>query len=335
MSSVAEALQPFVCGGLSACIASTVIHPIDLTKVRLQLAAEAARSETVQAPKPSAMSVIRDVVQKEGFPGLYSGLSAALTRQATYGTARIGLHRTFSDKLVELNGGAQIPFWQKACAGIISGAAAVCIGNAFDVSLVRMQADGNKPMDQRRGYKNVFDALFKIGTTEGIRGLWSGLTPNILRGVAMNVGMLACYDEAKESIVEITKDPDSLTTRLSASAVAGFCCAFLSLPFDMIKSRLQNRRPGMTPYTGVVSCATFILRNEGPLAFWTGFTAYYLRCAPHAMVILLTIPEITSVYKKLFGLEADVDYRIAARFTSSGTVQNLNDDEEDDDERDE
>ena len=29
--------EPFVCGGISAMFASTVIHPIDLAKVRLQL----------------------------------------------------------------------------------------------------------------------------------------------------------------------------------------------------------------------------------------------------------------------------------------------------------
>jgi hypothetical protein len=28
--STIEALQPFVCGGLSACFASAIIHPIDL-----------------------------------------------------------------------------------------------------------------------------------------------------------------------------------------------------------------------------------------------------------------------------------------------------------------
>lgn len=29
--------QPFLCGGLSACFATGIIHPIDLAKVRLQL----------------------------------------------------------------------------------------------------------------------------------------------------------------------------------------------------------------------------------------------------------------------------------------------------------
>lgn len=187
---VAEALQPFVCGGTAACISSSVIHPIDLTKVRMQLAGEKLKPGEA---KPSGLQIVRQTVANEGVTGLYSGLSAALMRQATYGTARIGLHRVFSNKLVEINGG-DIPFWQKSMSGLTSGALAVCVGTPFDVALVRMQSDGTKPLAERRGYKGIFDALIKIGRSEGVAGLWSGLAPNILRGMSMNMGMLACYE---------------------------------------------------------------------------------------------------------------------------------------------
>ena len=35
--SVFVTIEPFVSGGLAACLASTCIHPIDLAKVRLQV----------------------------------------------------------------------------------------------------------------------------------------------------------------------------------------------------------------------------------------------------------------------------------------------------------
>lgn len=72
-----------------------MIHPIDLAKVRLQLFA----TLNPGVPTPGAVSVIVNLVQKEGVAAAYAGLSASLMRQAIYGTARIGLHRTFSDKL--------------------------------------------------------------------------------------------------------------------------------------------------------------------------------------------------------------------------------------------
>lgn len=45
-----------------------------------------------------------------------------------------------------------------------------------------------------------------------------------------------------------------------------------------------------------------IYTQEGVLAFWTGFGAYYMRTAPHAMIILMTTQPITDHYKRTFNL---------------------------------
>ena len=76
---------------------------------------------------------------QQGILSVYSGLSAAIARQASYGTARIGLHRSFSDALVQRNDGKPLPFYTKAASGMLSGSLAVCIGTPMDVALVRMQ----------------------------------------------------------------------------------------------------------------------------------------------------------------------------------------------------
>ena len=55
-----------------------------------------------------------------------------------------------------------------------------------------------KPAAERRNYSNVFSALSRIASEESFGALYKGLAPNIGRGMAMNVGMLACYDQAKE-----------------------------------------------------------------------------------------------------------------------------------------
>jgi solute carrier family 25 oxoglutarate transporter 11 len=97
--------------------------------------------------------------------------------------------------LIERNQGQPLSFGIKALSGMLSGSIAVCIGTPMDVTLVRMQADSMKPKELRRDYKNVIDALGRIAKEEGILKLYSGLLPNILRGMSMNVGMLSCYDQ--------------------------------------------------------------------------------------------------------------------------------------------
>lgn len=303
----AKTLEPFVCGGSAATFASCAIHPIDLAKVRMQLYGQMNPGK----PIPGFVSILRGMVDKTGVTSIYKGVDAAIGRQMVYGTARIGLHRTISDKAVEMNGGKPIGFLSKALSGMASGSIAVCIGTPFDIALVRLQADSMAPKDEQRHYKNVFDALMRTSKEEGVGALYKGLAPNILRGMSMNVGMLACYDQAKEIVGKVLGDPmtngPALPTKIGSSLIAGFTAALFSLPFDLIKSRLMAQKPdiatGKMPYTGIADCAAQIMRKEGPLGFFGGFSAYYGRCAPHAMIILLSIESITGAYRNAFGLK--------------------------------
>ena len=73
-------------------------------------------------------------------------LSASLMRQAVYGTARLGLHREFSEQMKAAQGGGTLPAWKTIASSMGSGALASIIGTPFDISLVRMQADSLKPL---------------------------------------------------------------------------------------------------------------------------------------------------------------------------------------------
>jgi solute carrier family 25 oxoglutarate transporter 11 len=134
--------------------------------------------------------------------------------------------------------------------------------------------------------------------------LFRGLTPNIFRGMAMTAGQLAVYDEAKEALLKVTGDDPKnpgMATRAGASASGAICCAYASLPPDMLKSRLQNMKPGpdgVMPYSGMLDCFTSVVKNEGILALWTGHIAYAGRCVPHAMILLLVREPITDFWKK-------------------------------------
>lgn len=302
--SLAKTFEPFACGGSAATFASCIIHPIDLAKVRMQLYGQLNPGKKI----PGFTTIITNIVKSDGISSVYKGVDAAIGRQMVYGTARIGLHRTFSDKLVQYNDGKPINFFVKTLSGMASGSVAVCIGTPFDIALVRLQSDSMAPVNERRNYKNVFDALIRTTKEEGFGALYKGLAPNILRGMSMNVGMLACYDQAKEVVASILNDPmengPALPTKMGSAAVAGFTAAAFSMPFDIIKSRLMaqkvNIETGKMPYSGIADCAVQIFKADGPLGFFGGFSAYYGRCAPHAMIILLSIESITQAYRNTF-----------------------------------
>jgi solute carrier family 25 oxoglutarate transporter 11 len=72
-----DIVQPFVIGGLSGCLATSIIQPIDMIKVTIQL-----KSEEISAAKKagipitsdvSPMSAIRDIYASGGIRAFYKG----------------------------------------------------------------------------------------------------------------------------------------------------------------------------------------------------------------------------------------------------------------------
>lgn len=79
-----------------------------------------------------------------------------------------------------------------------------------------MTSDGRLPPDQRRNYKNVFNAVSRIYSEEGLFALWRGCIPTIgrklflklllkhspfLGAMVVNAAQLATYSQAKQIIL--------------------------------------------------------------------------------------------------------------------------------------
>jgi len=287
---------PFINGGTAGMVATTVIQPIDMIKVRLQLAGEGVKT----GPKPTPLSVTREIIAAGKVMDLYTGLSAGLLRQAVYTTARLGFFDTFMKQLTvrAKAKGNNIGFAERAAAGLSAGGLAAMIGNPADLALIRMQSDGLKPVADRKNYKSVIDALSSIAKSEGIGRLWAGATPTVVRAMALNFGQLAFFSEAKQQLKDTSLSPRTQT--LTASAVAGFFASFFSLPFDFVKTRLQKQSKGpdgTLPYKGMADCFRKVAKEEGLLRFYRGFSTYYVRIAPHAMVTLIVADYLGFITK--------------------------------------
>jgi solute carrier family 25 (mitochondrial oxoglutarate transporter), member 11 len=268
-----RAALPFINGGAAGMVATTVIQPIDMIKVRLQLAGEGVKT----GPKPTPISVTRDIIAAGKVMDLYTGLSAGLLRQAVYTTARLGFFDTFMKTLTARaeGQGRKVGFAERASAGLTAGGLAAMVGNPADLALIRMQSDGLKPAAERANYRGVGDALTRIARNEGVARLWAGAYPTVVRAMALNFGQLAFFSEAKAQLKDTSLGPRAQT--LTASAIAGFFASFFSLPFDFMKTRLQKQTKGpdgTMPYKGMFDCFQKVLREEGPLRFYRGFSTY-------------------------------------------------------------
>lgn len=97
--------------------------------------------------------------------------------------------------------------------------------------------------------------------------------------MATNFGQLAFFSESKNQLSKRT-DLSERSVTVASSVVGGFFAAFFSLPFDLIKTRLQRGKgPSGQSYKGVFDCAVKIVKDEGPMRFYRGFSTYVSTCA--------------------------------------------------------
>lgn len=286
-----EAVKPFLTGSMAGCTATCCIQPIDMVKVRIQLGAEGGGAT-------SPITVAQNILRNEGFGAFYQGLSAALTRQAIYTGARLGMYDYFTGMAKDANG--KLATWKAAVCAVSAGGLGAIIANPADLALVRMQADSILPPAQQRGYSGIADALASIVRTEGAAGLMGGVLPTMYRAMAQNFGMLAFNSKAKELLTHMNVGSENVIVFGSAS-IAGFAASVFALPFDFIKTQIQKMAPdphtGEMPYKGPLDCAAKQFKAGGVLRFYAGFPVFYFRIAPHAMLTLIMQDKIKKFWK--------------------------------------
>lgn len=283
-----DSFKPYLFGGISGMSATCIIQPVDIIKVSIQIKGEELGKLGGKRVHISPVQVAKDIYAANGLRGFYKGLDSALFRQATYTTSRLGLYKQFTDFFSKRNEGKPPTLNQRVFSSMLAGGLGSLIGNPADLSLVRFQNDTTLPPEQRRNYKNVFDAFGRIIREEGVQTLWRGATTTVGRAILLNIGMLVSYDEAKDFFTK-WRGLDTITLLLS-SAISGFMGSLMSLPADNVRVKLQRMKPdanGVQPYSGMIDCFSQSVRREGITGLWIGFPTYYVRIAPHIMITLL------------------------------------------------
>jgi solute carrier family 25 oxoglutarate transporter 11 len=193
-------------------------------------------------------------------------------------------------------------FMKKIFCGMTAGAVGAVVGTPAEISLIRMTADGRFPAEQRRGYKNVFDALYRITREEGVITLWRGCGPTVLRAIVVNAAQLATYSQAKQFLLSTRYFSDNISCHFCASMISGLVTTASSLPFDIAKTRIQNMRTinGIPEYKGILDVWVSAIRKEGFTSLWKGFLPYYLRVGPHTVLCFVFLEQLRSLYKKYF-----------------------------------
>ncbi|CAD6193994.1 unnamed protein product [Caenorhabditis auriculariae] len=284
----------FAFGGLAGMGATLVVQPLDLVKNRMQLSGTTGKKEY-----RSSFHALTSIIKNEGLFAVYNGLSAGLLRQATYTTTRLGTYTYLLEKFSKDS--ASTSFAMKASLGMAAGAIGSFVGTPAELALIRMTSDGRLPPEQRRNYKSVVDALSRTVREEGVLTLWRGCTPTVLRAMVVNAAQLATYSQAKQALLGIGYVHDGVFCHFLASMVSGLATTIASMPVDIAKTRIQSMKviDGKPEYKNAFDVWAKVIKNEGVLALWKGFTPYYMRLGPHTVLTFIILEQMNSAYYRL------------------------------------
>jgi len=225
----------FLTGGLGGIFGWILVHPVNTLATRMNL--YTASKDVKQMP--GVIAFAKQIVREEGWRCLYNGLSAGITRQIFYATSRLGLFEVFRN--FSLNFRDVIDFKTRLICGILSGACAAVISCPAEVSLVRMSNDNSLPPSERRNYKGVHDAAFRIAKEEGYLAFWRGCMPFVNRAMLVGVFQVGTNDQFKEFYNSIGVKTTFMNTFCSAMS-AGFIYSLVTMPFESAKNRMAFQK---------------------------------------------------------------------------------------------
>ncbi|KAF6220908.1 hypothetical protein HO133_002588 [Letharia lupina] len=162
-----------------------------------------------------------------------------------------------------------LPFIYQFAAGAVAGVSEILVMYPLDVVKTRVQLQQGKGVGGE-GYNGMIDCFQKIIRNEGFSRLYRGITAPILMEAPKRATKFAANDawgKYYRGIFGMSKMNQQLSILTGASA--GATEAFVVVPFELVKIRLQDRASA-GKYNGMIDCVAKIVKEEGPLAMYNG-----------------------------------------------------------------
>eukprot|EP01114_Cavostelium_apophysatum_P022984 TRINITY_DN8508_c0_g1_i1.p1 TRINITY_DN8508_c0_g1~~TRINITY_DN8508_c0_g1_i1.p1 ORF type:complete len:343 (-),score=56.33 TRINITY_DN8508_c0_g1_i1:40-1005(-) len=162
------------------------------------------------------------------------------------------------------------PFSHRFLAGGIAGVCEILVMYPTDVVKTRAQLAVGKT-------QNMFSMMYDMWKQEGLARMYRGILPPIL----VEAPKRAIKFSANEAYKPIFLDKNGKLSQLGsigAGVLAGITEAFVVVPFELVKIRLQDKS-NQGKYSGTMDCVSKILKHEGPLAFFKGLESTLWRHA--------------------------------------------------------
>ncbi|KAL2156227.1 hypothetical protein VTH82DRAFT_972 [Thermothelomyces myriococcoides] len=194
---------------------------------------------------------------------------------------------------------APIGPWGKATAGAAGAVLANALVYPLDLVKTKLQVqvkptntDGTDPKSAETHYKSTWDAISKIASSEGVGGLYAGMSGSLIGVASTNFAYFYWYSVVRTVYFKYAKatGQPSTVVELSLGAVAGALAQLFTIPVAVITTRQQTQ--SKEERKGIIDTAREVIEGEdGITGLWRGLKA---------SLVLVVNPSITyGAYERL------------------------------------
>ncbi|CAO1621451.1 unnamed protein product [Parajaminaea phylloscopi] len=175
-------------GGTAGGCQVVFTNPLEIVKIRLQVAGELAKSEGADRVARGAMHHVRQL----GLLGLYKGASACLLRDIPFSAIYFPAYAHLKkDVFHEGLRGKKLSFGEMLASAAIAGMPAAFLTTPADCIKTRLQVEARKG---QTSYKGIVDCFTKVLAEEGPKALFKGSLARVLRSSPQFGATLVAYE---------------------------------------------------------------------------------------------------------------------------------------------
>ncbi|XP_012288153.1 tricarboxylate transport protein, mitochondrial [Orussus abietinus] len=282
-------LKGIIAGGITGGIEIMITYPTEYVKTQLQLDGKSGADKKYTG----IWDCLTKTVKNRGILGLYKGLSVLLYGSIPKSAVRFGAFESAKKRLVDSEGklSPQGKFLAGVCAGTCEAILAVTPMETIKVKFINDQRSANPR------YKGFFHGVSLIVKESGIKGVYQGLAPTILKQGSNQAIRFFIMETAKDWYKG--GDNNKSVPKLMVGtfgAIAGAASVFGNTPIDVVKTRMQGLEA--SKYKNSWDCVVKIWTKEGPGAFYKGTVPRLSRVCLDVAITFMIYDSVMEVFNK-------------------------------------
>ena len=131
-------------------------------------------------------------------------------------------------------------------------------------------------------FNGTADAIIKISRVEGVRSLWSGLSPTLALALPTTVFYFTSYEQLKHTFTDWYPHPENKTAiSTAAGGIARIIACAAVAPVELVRTKMQSQKMA---FFEVRKAVAKTVGKEGIFSLWKGFTATMMRDVPFSAI---------------------------------------------------